>query len=70
MNQKNRSIKKSRYPTNGFTTSKFSPKNNDINDKLMNESYLVDNVTVDDDMICQYSGLRSLKSYKKLDSNN
>ena len=42
----------------------------DINDNLVNKNYLAENVTVDDEMICQYSGLPSLKSYKKPDLNN
>ena len=37
----------------------------DINDSLVNKNYLAENVIVDDEMICQYSGLPSLKSYKK-----
>ena len=43
---------------------------NDINDSLVNNDYLAENVTVKDEMICQYSGLPSLKSYKKPDLNN
>ena len=51
-------------------TSDFGSKEKDINDNLVNKNYLAENVIVDDEMICQYSGLPSLKSYKKPDSNN
>ncbi len=40
-----------------------------INDNLVNKNYLAENDTVEDEMICQYSGLPSLKSYKKPDYN-
>ena len=41
-----------------------------VYDNQVNKNYLVENVTVDDEMICQYSGLPSLKSYKKPGLNN
>ena len=69
-NQKNHFIKKSKYLSNGLANSDFGSMKKDINDNLMNQSILVENVTVDDEMICQYSGLPSLKSYRKPDSNN
>ena len=49
----------------GIDTSDFDSMKNDINESLVNNDYLAENVTVDDEMICQYSGLPSLKSYKK-----
>ena len=70
LNQKNHFIKKSKYLSNGLATSDFGSMKKDNNDNLMNQSYLGENVMVDDEMICQYSGLPSLKSYKKPDSNN
>ena len=65
LNQKNHFIKKVKCPLNVRATSDFGSKEKNINDNLVNKNYLTENVTVDDEMICQYSGLRSLKSYKK-----
>ena len=65
LNQNNHSIKKVKCPPDGLTKSDFGSKEKDINDNLVNKDYLAENVTVDDEMICQYSGLPSLKSYKK-----
>ena len=65
LNQNNHFIKRVKCPSAGFATSDFGSKEKDINDNLVNKNYLTENVTVDDEMICQYSGLRSLKSYKK-----
>ena len=65
LNQKNHFIKKVKYPPDGLATSDFGSMEKDINDNLVNKNYLAENVTVDDEMICQYSGLPSLKSYKK-----
>ena len=70
LNQKNHFIKKVKCPLDGLATSDFGSMEKDINDNLVNKNYLAENVTVDDEMICQYSGLPSLKSYKKTDSNN
>ena len=65
LNQKNHFIKKFKYPPDRLATSDFGSKEKDINDNLVNKNYLTENVIVDDEMICQYSGLPSLKSYKK-----
>ena len=65
LNQDSHIIKKVKFSPDGLTTSDFGSKEKDINDKLVNKNYLAENVTVDDEMICQYSGLPSLKSYKK-----
>ena len=70
LNQNNHYIKKVKCPPDDLATSDFGSKEKDINDNLVNKDYLAENVTVDDEMICQYSGLPSLKSYKKPDSNN
>ncbi len=65
LNQKNHFIKKVKYPQDGPTTSGFDLMEKDINDSLINKNYLAENITAEDEMICQYSGLPSLKSYKK-----
>ena len=65
LNQNNHFIKKVKCPPDGLSNSDFGSKEKDINDNLFKKNYLVENVTVDDEMICQYSGLPSLKSYKK-----
>ena len=65
LNQNNHFIKRVKCLSDGFATSDFGSKEKDNNDNLVNKNYLAENVTVDDEMICQYSGLRSLKSYKK-----
>ena len=65
LNQNNHYIKNVKCPPDGLVTSGFVSKEKDINDNLVNKDYLAENVTVDDEMICQYSGLPSLKSYKK-----
>ena len=65
LKQNSNFIKKVKCPPDGLATSDFGSKEIDINDNLVNKNYLTENVTVDDEMICQYSGLRSLKSYKK-----
>ena len=65
LNQNNHFIKKVKCPPDGLSTPDFISKEKDINDNLVNKSYLAENVTVEDEMICQYSGLPSLKSYKK-----
>ena len=70
LNQKNHFIKKVKCPPDGLATSDFGSREKDINDNLVNKNYLAENVTADDEMICHYSGLPSLKSYKKPDSNN
>ena len=70
LNQKNHFIKKVKCPQDVPATSDFGSKEKDINDNLVNKNYLAENVIVDDEMICQYSGLPSLKSYKKPDLNN
>ena len=70
LNQKNHFIKKVKYPQDGPTNSGFDLTEKDINDSLINKNYLAENITVEDEMICQYSGLPSLKSYKKSDLNN
>ena len=69
LDQKNHFIKKVKCSPNGPATSDFGSMEKDINDNLVNKNYLAENVTVDDEMICQYSGLPSLKSYKKPDYN-
>ena len=69
-NQNNHFIKKDKHPQDGPTTSDFDLMEKDINDNLVNNNYLAENITVEDEMICQYSGLPSLKSYKKPDLNN
>ena len=70
LNQDNHIIKKVKLSPDGLTNSDFDSKEKDIHDNQVNKNYLVENVTVHDEMICQYSGLPSLKSYKKPDSNN
>ena len=70
LNQKNHFIKKVKCPPYGLATSDFGSMEKDINDNLVKKNYLAENVTVDDEMICQYSGLPSLKSYKKPGLNN
>ena len=70
LNQKNHFIKKVKYAQDGPTTSDFDSMEKVINDSLVNKNYLAENITVEDEMICQYSGLPSLKSYKKPDLNN
>ena len=65
VNQNNPFIKKIKCSPDGPATSDFGSMEKDINDNLVNKNYLAENVTVDDEMICQYSGLPSLKSYKK-----
>ena len=70
LNQKNHFIKKVKYPQDGPTISDFDSMEKVINDSLVNKNYLAENITVEDEMICQYSGLPSLKSYKKPDLNN
>ena len=70
LKQKNQLIKKVKCSPDGLDTSDFDPMENDINDSLVNNNYLAENVTVEDEMICQYLGLPSLKSYKKPDLNN
>ena len=70
LNQDNHIIKKVKLSPDGLTNSDFDSKEKDIHDNQVNKNYLVENVTVNDEMICQYSGLPSLKSYKKPDSNN
>ena len=70
LNQKNHFIKKVKCPPDGLAISDFGSMGKDINDNLMNKNYLAENVTVEDEMICQYSGLPSLKSYKKPELNN
>ena len=69
LNQKIHFIKKVNCPQDVPATSDFGSKEKDINDNLVNKNYLTENVIVDDEMICQYSGLPSLKSYKKPDLN-
>ena len=70
LKQNNHFIKKVEFSPNGLDTSDFDSMGNDINDSLVNKNYLAENVKVEDEMICQYSGLPSLKSYKKPDLNN
>ena len=70
LNQKNHFIKKVNFPKDGPATSDFGSMEKNINDNLVNKNYLAENDTVEDEMICQYSGLPSLKSYKKPDLNN
>ena len=65
LNQNNHYINKVKCPPDGLATSDFGSKEKNINDNLVNRDYLAENVIVDDEMICQYSGLPSLKSYKK-----
>ena len=69
LNQKNHFNKKVKYPQDGPATSDFDLMEKDINANLVNKIYLAENITVEDEMICQYSGLPSLKSYKKPDLN-
>ena len=64
LNQNNHYIKRVKCPPDGLATSDFGSKKKDINDNLVSNNYLAENVTADDGMICQYSGLPSLKSYK------
>jgi len=64
--QKNHFIKKVKYPQDGPTPSDFDLMEKGINDNLVNKNYLAENIKIEDEMICQYSGLPSLKSYKKL----
>ena len=70
LNQKNHFIKKVKCSSDSLDIPDFDSMENDINDSLVNNDYLAENVTVKDEMICQYSGLPSLKSYKKPDLNN
>ena len=70
LNQKNHFIKNVKFLKDGLATPDFDSIDKDINDNLVNKNYLAENVTVEDEMICQYSGLPSLKSYKKPDLNN
>ena len=70
LNQKNHFIKKVKCSQDGPATSDFGSMEKNINDNLVNKNYLAENDTVEDEMICQYSGLPSLKSYKKPDLNN
>ena len=70
LNKKNHFIKNVKYPQDGPTTSDFDLMGKDINDNQANKNYLAENITSEDEMICQYSGLPSLKSYKKPDLNN
>ena len=65
LNQNHHFIKKVKCPPDGLATLDFGSKEKDINDNLVNKNHLAKNVTADDEMICQYSGLPSLKSYKK-----
>ena len=67
LNQKNHFIKKVKCSSDSLDISDFDSMGNNINDSLVNNDYLAENVTVEDEMICQYSGLPSLKSYKKPD---
>ena len=67
LDQKNHFIKKVKFSPNGPATSDFGSMEKNINDNLVNKNYLAENDTVEDEMICQYSGLLSLKSYKKPD---
>ena len=68
--QKNHLNKKVKCPQDGLITSDFDSMEKVINDSLVNKNNLAENVTVEDEMICQYSGLPSLKSYKIPDLNN
>ena len=61
LNQKNHFIKKVKCSPDGLDTSDFDSMENDINDSLVNKDYLAENVTVEDEMICQYSGLPFIK---------
>ena len=70
LKQNNHFIKKVEFSPDGLDTSDFDSMGNAINDSLVNKNYLAENVKVKDEMICQYSGLPSLKSYKKPDLNN
>ena len=70
LNQKNHFIKKVKCPKDGLVTSDFDSMEKFINDSLVNKNYLAENDTVEDEMICQYSGLPSLESYKIPDLNN
>ena len=70
LNQKNHFIKKVKCSPDGPATSDFGSMKKVINDILINKDYPAENITVEDEMICQYSGLPSLKSYKKPDLNN
>ena len=65
LNQKNHFIKKVKYLKDDPTSSDFDLMEKDINDNLVSKNYLAENITVEDEMICHYSGLPSLKSYKK-----
>ena len=65
--QKNHLIKKVKYPQDGPIPSDFDLMEKGINDNLVNKNYLADSITIEDEMICHYSGLPSLKSYKKID---
>jgi hypothetical protein len=67
LNQNNHFIKKVKCSPYGPATSDFGSMEKNIIDNLVNKNYLAENVTVKDEMICQYSGLPSLKSYKKPD---
>ena len=70
LNQKNHFIKKVKCSPDGIATSKSGSMEKDINDNLVNKNHLAENVIVEDEMICQYSGLPSLKSYNRPDLNN
>ena len=65
LNRKNYLIKKVKCLQDGHATSDFNSIEKDINDNLVNKNYLAENITAEDEMICQYLGLPSLKSYKK-----
>ena len=69
LKQKNHFIKKVKCSPDCLDTSDIDSMENDNNDSLVNKDYLAENVIVEDEMICQYSGLPSLKSYKKPDLN-
>ena len=70
LDQKNHFIKKVKCSPNGPATSDVDSMGKVINDSLVNKNYLAENITVEDEMICQYSGLPSLESYKIPDLNN
>ena len=70
LNKKNHFIKRVKFQNDGLATPDFDSIDKKINDNLVNNNYIAENVTVEDEMICQYSGLPSLKSYKKSDLNN
>ena len=68
--QKNHLNKKVKCPQDDLVTSDFDSMGKVINDSLVNKNYLAENITIEDKMICQYSGLPSLESYKIPDLNN